>query len=523
VDSLIHSSLILNLVHIEAQVLTLLHPLQGPTENPSFERNARFWRYRTLGAACRDGKIDRMLVAHHRDDVAETVLSRIITGRTGDGLKGMRSVAEIPECSDMHGVSQSTASIWGSTVHDRDAKAKFEHGGVRILRPLLQYSKEDLIATCKEYSVDWFEDSTNKNPTLTQRNAIRHLLQNYRLPEALSKDSLVAVSIARLKEIERYKQEAERIFKSCKMQLDIRSGQLIIQFPKSKNLIEVDCQHRSRSPKLARRFLDRIFQLVSPLHTVYIRDIASLSRRLFVPIPKSHSKTDNSPKLKSVKFTHSSLQFELLEQSPRGWPEEPTWRICREPKVSKRGKTHCIVLPPAAAHGLGSPDHANLKPPIQTTEYELFDGRFWIRCRHSYPASQTLIIRMFKHTDKSDIIAFHGKVKCNKFMKVLTKLLPGDNRLSIPVLAVIDRPYEETIKWFTEMTNVPSDVKSHNQSISFFINDSDANNEDMGQAVALPTFGFGAQRMDTSPVLEWEWKYRHIDYTGDFVNINKPT
>lgn len=80
-------------------------------------------------------------LGHHADDQAETVLFRIIRGTGVDGLSGMRKI-------------------------DKDEK------GYRIIRPLLDFSKEEIAAYCEEAGIKYCVDETNKDERYV-RNWIR--------------------------------------------------------------------------------------------------------------------------------------------------------------------------------------------------------------------------------------------------------------------------------------------------------------------------------------------------------------
>jgi tRNA(Ile)-lysidine synthetase-like protein len=82
------------------------------------------------------GKKDRLLLAHHGNDQAETVLSRLLRGTGPKGLVGIRSV------------------------------------NGKILRPLLPFSRAELEVVAKEWGIQWREDSSNTK-TIYERNWIR--------------------------------------------------------------------------------------------------------------------------------------------------------------------------------------------------------------------------------------------------------------------------------------------------------------------------------------------------------------
>lgn len=104
---------------------------------------AREARYRLLDSWCRDAGVLHLLVAHHADDQAETVLLRMEKGSGPDGLAAMSPVRELPNC--------------------------------RLLRPLLDFPKTRLIATVQAAGESWIEDPSNRNEAFARvrmRNAI---------------------------------------------------------------------------------------------------------------------------------------------------------------------------------------------------------------------------------------------------------------------------------------------------------------------------------------------------------------
>ncbi|MGK9233618.1 tRNA lysidine(34) synthetase TilS [Inquilinus limosus] len=91
---------------------------------------ARRARYTLLEQACREAGIRDLLVAHHREDQAETVLLRLAKGTGVDGLAGMAVWRPAP---------------WG-----------------RLLRPLLDLPKARLVATCAGFGVVPVDDPSNR-------------------------------------------------------------------------------------------------------------------------------------------------------------------------------------------------------------------------------------------------------------------------------------------------------------------------------------------------------------------------
>lgn len=104
----------------------------GDPAETAVQEEARRARYALMAEYCTKHKISHLFLGHHRDDQAETVLFRLAKGSGLDGLAGMRSVQ------------------------------KYD-GGLKLLRPLLGVSKEDLISFCADEKISYIEDPSNKN------------------------------------------------------------------------------------------------------------------------------------------------------------------------------------------------------------------------------------------------------------------------------------------------------------------------------------------------------------------------
>ncbi|MBL8630152.1 MAG: tRNA lysidine(34) synthetase TilS [Rhodospirillaceae bacterium] len=92
---------------------------------------ARDARYGLLSAWARASGCRTLLLAHHADDQIETFFLRL---SRGSGLQGLASM---------------------------DAQSVMR--GVQVLRPLLDFKKSDLIATCEASGQAWVEDPSNSN------------------------------------------------------------------------------------------------------------------------------------------------------------------------------------------------------------------------------------------------------------------------------------------------------------------------------------------------------------------------
>ena len=121
----------------------LLH-LAGNTVQGNIEARARVGRYEALTDLCIEHGITDLLLAHHQNDQAETVLLQLLRGAGAAGLSGM------PE----------------QRFLDPAAKSIF------LKRPLLNQNRKELEVYAKKNKLKWIEDPSNQD-TNYRRNAIR--------------------------------------------------------------------------------------------------------------------------------------------------------------------------------------------------------------------------------------------------------------------------------------------------------------------------------------------------------------
>lgn len=108
----------------------------GPKPRADLQAAAREARYGLLEDWARGAGILHVLLAHHSDDQAETLLLRLGRGSGVDGLSAMAAVQE--------------------------------SFAVRWLRPLLAVPRARLAATLAARGQDWIEDPSNRNPAFAR-------------------------------------------------------------------------------------------------------------------------------------------------------------------------------------------------------------------------------------------------------------------------------------------------------------------------------------------------------------------
>ncbi|PPQ74812.1 hypothetical protein CVT24_003682 [Panaeolus cyanescens] len=131
-----------------------------PGANDPIEEQARNARYTLMYKCMKDVDANAVAFGHHMDDQVETMLMRLGRGSSIHGLAGM-----------------SMLSRRGMGVRDEE-EASIRWNGYDYLntwkiRPLLRIPKDRILATCDANQLDYVNDPTNFQPSLTIRNAIR--------------------------------------------------------------------------------------------------------------------------------------------------------------------------------------------------------------------------------------------------------------------------------------------------------------------------------------------------------------
>jgi len=112
---------------VQHHVLTWGHP-----SKTAIQEEARKARYDLMASYCAEHDIAHLFVGQHMDDQAETVLFRLAKGSGLDGLCGMQPVQVYSEA-------------------------------LMVLRPLLAFSKDELMEICLKRRIDFLVDPSNEN------------------------------------------------------------------------------------------------------------------------------------------------------------------------------------------------------------------------------------------------------------------------------------------------------------------------------------------------------------------------
>ncbi|KAM0282839.1 hypothetical protein ACHAQH_002843 [Verticillium albo-atrum] len=485
-----------------------------PNSLPNVETLARRMRYRRIGMACAQHEIASLFTAHHEDDQYETVLMRLLNGHRARGLRGMAPAANIPECFDIHGAYESgfvddqlraqpfigfhprrqdwriirrdmrseidQAAHWADlrrglqteldiayidqqyTDGAKNKRSKkrtppippiqSEDAGVVVYRPLLGFAKDRLVATCEANNVPWIEDATNKDPTMTMRNAVRYMWKGHDLPVALSKPSILAMSRRCAARAAAEEAEADR----WATRMIIRNfqpnvGSLMVRFPDlaippprrisrySRRRHALRLAHRRT---IAALLIRRAVAFASPEpNPPAIPSLQTCLARLFpsVASPSEAARLDAIPKA----FNQASVLFVPVPTSSSSSSAQE-WLLTREPLPSLQPLPVVAFVKndykPTPFVFLDKPE---IPPPELTPWHDwrrwtLWDGRYWVRLRPRFKG--VVRIGPFHPAYAAEFRNSLPPADRARLTDLLRRHAPGKVRYTLPAMYAVDSP-----------------------------------------------------------------------------------
>lgn len=485
----------------------LLGPDVDPNRQPNIESLARTHRYRILGSFYTKQNVTSLFFGHHRDDQYETILMRLLSGHGYRGLQGIRKANDIPECYDMNrayksglvddqfrqhpylkfsppgkatralrhklklestlpgfeqfrshlGINDVSALFPGQLQRDFDTGLPYlppltvEDGGITIYRPLLEFDKARLIATCEANGVPWFEDSTNSDATLTTRNALRKMCKENELPQALQKPSILALSDRSRRRVKNEEDEAARIIhqQGTIVDFDPNVGSLLVDLPllqlgrSMKGRCKQSTRDRAQSGRqqlLAAAIARKLISFVTPdTHLPPISNLDNTVQRLF-PFLFTNEATAKFGEGERKAFSMAGVQFEPVPSY-----NSTRWFLSRAPFSSNylrevNTKPGEITERPrwvASAETL--PWEEPSDPTWKSWRHAvLWDGRFWIRLSSCDRQSGLYILPFMASHARSFKAALNPKDRA-RFEKLLKYHAPGKVRFTLPAIYTIER------------------------------------------------------------------------------------
>ncbi|KAH8778516.1 hypothetical protein F5883DRAFT_600603 [Diaporthe sp. PMI_573] len=463
-----------------------------PKELPNFETVARRLRYRKMAVMCSKSRMASLFFAHHEDDQYETVLMRLISGHGAAGLLGMRPATDIPESYDIHGAYQSglvddqasrapminyrpmryeLSSIKDQMMADLDpelvarelvegtpasayledeldsyvprtqmmlpvASPKIEDGGVMVYRPLLEFSKDRLIATCEANGVPWFEDATNQDATLTMRNAVRHLYKHHTLPAPLQKTAILDMSRRLRRQAELDEAEVDRLLgRTMVCDFESTAGTVVVQLPSFRiPRTRLGLNNEARRARrlehyryVAALLLKRLIAMVTPEQQgPFATNFQNQVLRLFPSLNDDPSTYPEHPKA----FNVSSVHFLPVHTSSS--PGAPmNWYLTREPYVSGR------PVPSCSFGRLSIRERWRRRPELWRwpawKPWQLWDGRFWVRMCNRSNVHAAVAPFEARHAKAFRDSLPDGQAR-DKLMALLKHHAPGKVRYTLPAI-----------------------------------------------------------------------------------------
>ena len=110
----------------------------------NFEAEARKKRYKFYEETMHKYKSQTLLLAHHGDDLIETILMKIIRGSNLEGYAGIKKYSK--------------------------------QSGYTIIRPLLNLTKDDILQYNKDNNIKYYIDNTNEDTTYTRNRLRKNIL-----------------------------------------------------------------------------------------------------------------------------------------------------------------------------------------------------------------------------------------------------------------------------------------------------------------------------------------------------------
>ena len=230
----------------------------GKKPSSNIQALARKKRYSLISRQCEVDNVDTIFTAHHKDDLYENFLLRLLRG---SGLQGMTS--------------------FNSQVINYNEK-------IRIIRPLLNISKEELVYISKIFFRFYIEDPTNSNDYF-KRVRLRKLISG------LKKEGL----------------DFNKLNLTLK---NLTSSNNAINFYVNKNLIEnVHKLRKKTSYIISKSFFDFPEEIVFRSFSLVLRKIGG---RYYAPRGKSVLRTLSTLKSKkNLKLTLSGCIVEKFDNS----------------------------------------------------------------------------------------------------------------------------------------------------------------------------------------------------------------
>ncbi|CUM50967.1 uncharacterized protein AC631_04549 [Debaryomyces fabryi] len=361
-------------------VKTLEYEDRDIAEITNFEEVAREKRYDVFEQICRELNVKSLFVAHNLNDQIETFLQRLQQNSSLFGLVGLRAVDYLPRVP-------RTPTVNNDSIH--------------IVRPLLSFDKSEIIKTCTENNIEWFEDHTNSDIRLTKRNLLRHLVSNV-IPSKLSnKDILLeernALLLVSKESLVETHNEVRSVVHDMQRQIAYLEGYLkehdLFKFDKRNLLLDIclpfDVLDTYNPMVLSRFFYQNMYPISSVKH--YHWSYAKLERHAIPKILKFYN-TKKINTADTMKLTYLNVLLSITLDTAN---KQMQILLTRQPLIHNDFSQVCF----------------NCTLTSQWSDWLNFDRRYWIKMKLQ-TSNINVSIQPYRHNDvafrKQLLSAFKG-------------------------------------------------------------------------------------------------------------------
>lgn len=362
------------------------------------------------------------------------------------------SAVKIPECNGLHGVHESgfrefqadfVAYVHGDYQwHNIISQAstteqpgiQYEDGGIKLHRPLMSFPKERLEATCHEHDIQWQEDQTNRDVTLTRRNAVRVMLEKGRLPQSLGKQRLLMMAKKMTEKAVSHETRAQRLVIRTKiLSLDLRSGRLVVRLPSRIRAFDRVPEPFVKNEMSALRttatmHLTKLLSIVSPNENIDFSTVHAMTEIVYPELLGASSQSDEKETAFNiagvlVRRIPAPIETIATQDAPihyQNLDRTHAWSFKREPFRRSEPPPKLVIV------------HRSSKFEPQRY-FRLWDGRYWFRLTNR--SGVKLIVRPFR---EADLKIFEESMPSAQFQELKAELkeaAPGVVRWTMPAIA----------------------------------------------------------------------------------------
>lgn len=273
--------------------------------NDTNELSMRQARYSKLITAMNEDGVSTVVTAHTQDDCIETFVVRMLRG------SGLFGLAGIQPC-----LSFNPWTFGGGSI---SLKENLENEKVQkwtLMRPLLGQTKASLRYTLVKNNIPWFEDPTNQNVEVGERNLVRKMYYHHpeMIPEEFKPDNVLRL----LQKLNKYREK-------CELEAGTISKRILKERQLEDGRISLDKDDVSELTALSRDILQLVLRnILSPLSP-----LSDLSLRL-------HRLRDFTERFSQERqFNIAGVDF---------LPKKDMWQLTRE--VPRRPEDHVMHITP---------------------------------------------------------------------------------------------------------------------------------------------------------------------------------